>query len=454
MRKECLFAKEMSAMDLFEFGHQMETEKKAPLAARMRPRTLDEFVGQSHILGPGKLLRRAIEADQLSSLIFYGPPGTGKTTLARVIAGSTRAHFEQLNAVTAGVSDIRRLTKEAKERLGMYGQRTVLFIDEIHRFNKSQQDALLPYVEDGTIILIGATTQNPAFEVNAALLSRSRVFQLVPLTEEQLVLLLKRALEDEDRGLGKYRVEVEEEALAHIARTAGGDARSALNAIELAVLTTPPDEQGTRRITLDTAEESIQRKMVRYDKSGDNHYDTLSAFIKSMRGSDPDAALYYLAKMLEAGEDPRLIARRIFVHAAEDVGMADPRALLIASAAAHAVETVGMPEARIPLAEAAIYIATAPKSNAVIRGISEATKAVREESRGEVPPHLRDAHFSGAREQGRGVGYLYPHDFPRGYVEQQYLPDEHVGKTFYHPADRGYEGKLKEWIRRVKGREV
>ncbi|MEW9033016.1 MAG: AAA family ATPase [Planifilum fimeticola] len=441
-------------MDLFEFGHQMETEKKAPLAARMRPRTLDEFVGQSHILGPGKLLRRAIEADQLSSLIFYGPPGTGKTTLARVIAGSTKAHFEQLNAVTAGVSDIRRLTKEAKERLGMYGQRTVLFIDEIHRFNKSQQDALLPYVEDGTIILIGATTQNPAFEVNAALLSRSRVFQLVPLTEEQLVLLLKRALEDEDRGLGKYRVEVEDEALAHIARTAGGDARSALNAIELAVLTTPPDEQGTRRITLDTAEESIQRKMVRYDKSGDNHYDTLSAFIKSMRGSDPDAALYYLAKMLEAGEDPRLIARRIFVHAAEDVGMADPRALLIASAAAHAVETVGMPEARIPLAEAAIYIATAPKSNAVIRGISEATKAVREESRGEVPPHLRDAHFSGAREQGRGVGYLYPHDFPRGYVEQQYLPDEHVGKTFYHPADRGYEGKLKEWIRRVKGREV
>ncbi|GAA5344316.1 AAA family ATPase [Planifilum fimeticola] len=441
-------------MDLFEFGHQMETEKKAPLAARMRPRTLDEFVGQSHILGPGKLLRRAIEADQLSSLIFYGPPGTGKTTLARVIAGSTKAHFEQLNAVTAGVSDIRRLTKEAKERLGMYGQRTVLFIDEIHRFNKSQQDALLPYVEDGTIILIGATTQNPAFEVNAALLSRSRVFQLVPLTEEQLILLLKRALEDEDRGLGKYQVEVEEEALAHIARTAGGDARSALNAIELAVLTTSPDELGIRRITLDTAEESIQRKMVRYDKSGDNHYDTLSAFIKSMRGSDPDAALYYLAKMLEAGEDPRLIARRIFVHAAEDVGMADPRALLIASAAAHAVETVGMPEARIPLAEAAIYIATAPKSNAVIRGISEATKAVREESRGEVPPHLRDAHFSGAREQGRGVGYLYPHDFPRGYVEQQYLPDEHVGKTFYHPADRGYEGKLKDWIRRIKGREV
>jgi putative ATPase len=280
------------------------------------------------------------------------------------------------------------------------------------------------------------------------------VFQLVPLTEEQLILLLKRALRDEERGLGMYRVKVEEEALAHIARTAGGDARSALNAIELAVLTTPPDEEGIRHITLETAEESIQRKMVRYDKSGDNHYDTLSAFIKSMRGSDPDAALYYLAKMLEAGEDPRLIARRIFVHAAEDVGMADPRALLIASAAAHAVETVGMPEARIPLAEAAIYIATAPKSNAVIRGISEATKAVREESRGEVPPHLRDAHFSGAREQGRGVGYLYPHDFPRGYVEQQYLPDEHVGKTFYHPTDRGYEGKWKEWFRRVTGKDV
>lgn len=441
-------------MDLFEYGHQMETEKKAPLAARMRPRTLDEMVGQSHIIGPGKLLRRAIEADQLSSLIFYGPPGTGKTTLAKVIARSTEAHFEQLNAVTAGVSDIRRLTKEAKERLGMYGQRTVLFIDEIHRFNKSQQDALLPYVEDGTVILIGATTQNPSFEVNAALLSRSRVFQLVPLTEEQLILLLKRALKDEERGLGMYRVKVDKEALAHIARIAGGDARSALNAIELAVLTTPPDEEGVRHITLETAEESIQRKMVRYDKSGDNHYDTLSAFIKSMRGSDPDAALYYLAKMLEAGEDPRLIARRIFVHAAEDVGMADPRALLIASAAAHAVETVGMPEARIPLAEAAIYIATAPKSNAVIRGISEATKAVRNESRGEVPPHLRDAHFSGARQQGRGIGYLYPHDFPQGYVEQQYLPDEHVGKTFYHPTDHGYEGKWKEWFRRVKGKDM
>lgn len=441
-------------MDLFEYGHQMETEKKAPLAARMRPRTLDEMVGQSHIIGPGKLLRRAIEADQLSSLIFYGPPGTGKTTLAKVIARSTEAHFEQLNAVTAGVSDIRRLTKEAKERLGMYGQRTVLFIDEIHRFNKSQQDALLPYVEDGTVILIGATTQNPSFEVNAALLSRSRVFQLVPLTEEQLILLLKRALKDEERGLGMYRVKVDKEALAHIARIAGGDARSALNAIELAVLTTPPDEEGVRHITLETAEESIQRKMVRYDKSGDNHYDTLSAFIKSMRGSDPDAALYYLAKMLEAGEDPRLIARRIFVHAAEDVGMADPRALLIASAAAHAVETVGMPEARIPLAEAAIYIATAPKSNAVIRGISEATKAARNESRGEVPPHLRDAHFSGARQQGRGIGYLYPHDFPQGYVEQQYLPDEHVGKTFYHPTDHGYEGKWKEWFRRVKGKDM
>lgn len=437
-------------MDLFEYGHRMETVKKAPLAARMRPRTLDEVVGQSHILGPGKLLRRAIEADQLSSLVFYGPPGTGKTTLAKVIAGSTRAHFEQLNAVTAGVSDIRRLTQEAKERLGMYGQRTVLFIDEIHRFNKSQQDALLPYVEDGTVILIGATTQNPSFEVNAALLSRSRVFQLVPLTEEQLILLLKRALRDEERGLGMYRVKVEEEALAHIARTAGGDARSALNAIELAVLTTPPDEEGIRHITLETAEESIQRKMVRYDKSGDNHYDTLSAFIKSMRGSDPDAALYYLAKMLEAGEDPRLIARRIFVHAAEDVGMADPRALLIASAAAHAVETVGMPEARIPLAEAAIYIATAPKSNAVYEGISQAMEAVKQEARGEVPPHLRDTHFKGAKAQGRGVGYLYPHNFPRGYVDQQYLPDEHLGKTFYHPTDIGYEKKLKEFIQWVK----
>ncbi|PTX58423.1 putative ATPase [Melghirimyces profundicolus] len=437
-------------MNLFDYGQEQEKEKNAPLAARMRPRTLDEIVGQSHILAPGKLLRRSIEADQLSSIILHGPPGTGKTTLAKVIANTTEAHFDQLNAVTAGVGDIRRLTQEAKERLGMYGRRTLLFIDEIHRFNKSQQDALLPYVEDGTLILIGATTENPSFEVNSALLSRSRIFQLHLLSEADLRKLAHRALTDEERGLGHYRVQVEEEALEHLVRMAGGDARNLLNALELAVTTTPPGEDGIRHLTPEVAEESIQKKQIRYDKGGDNHYDTISAFIKSMRGSDPDAALYYLAKMIHAGEDPRFIARRVFVHAAEDVGMADPRALLIASAAAQAVEHIGLPEAQIPLAEAVIYIATAPKSNAVVRGIHEAMEAVKKESRGEVPAHLRDAHFKGAKGQGRGVGYRYPHHFPKGYVEQQYLPDEHLGKTFYHPTDIGYEKKLKDFIRWMK----
>lgn len=437
-------------MNLFDYGQEQEKENTAPLAARMRPRTLDEIVGQSHILGHGKLLRRSIEADQLSSILLYGPPGTGKTTLAKVIANTTQARFEQLNAVIAGVAEIRRITRDAKEQLGMYNLRTLLFIDEIHRFNKSQQDALLPFVEDGTIILIGATTENPSFEVNSALLSRSRLFQLYPLTEENLKSLARRALTDEERGLGNFRTQVEEKALDHIVRAAGGDARNMLNALELAVTTTSPEENGIRRITPEVAEESIQRKIVRYDKGGDNHYDTISAFIKSMRGSDPDAALYYLAKMIHAGEDPRFIARRVFIHAAEDVGMADPRALLIASAAAQAVEHIGLPEAQIPLAEAVIYIATAPKSNAVYQGIAQAMDAVKQEVRGEVPPHLRDTHFKGAKAQGRGVGYLYPHNFPRGYVDQQYLPDEHTGKTFYHPTDIGYEKKLKDFIQWVK----
>lgn len=437
-------------MNLFDYGHEREKEKQAPLAARMRPRNLEEVVGQSHILGKGKLLRRSIEADQLSSVIFHGPPGTGKTTLAKVIANTTEAHFEQLNAVTAGVADIRRVTAEAKERLGMYGLRTLLFIDEIHRFNKSQQDALLPFVEDGTIILIGATTENPSFEVNSALLSRSHLFSLQPLTEEELTLLAKRALADEERGLGNYRAQVEEKALAHLVTMAGGDARHVLNALELAVVTTPPAEDGIRHITLTVAEESIQRKLIRYDKSGDEHYNTISAFIKSMRGSDPDAALYYLAKMIHAGEDPRFIARRVFIHSAEDIGMADPRALLVASAAAQAVEHIGLPEAQIPLAQAVIYIATAPKSNAVVQGIGEAMEAVKNESRGEVPLHLHDTHYPGAKQQGRGNGYRYPHNFPRGYVEQQYLPDEHIGRTFYHPTDRGYEGKLAEFLKWVK----
>ncbi|RAL25754.1 replication-associated recombination protein A [Thermoflavimicrobium daqui] len=437
-------------MDLFTYASQQEQKKQAPLAARMRPRTLSEVVGQSHIIGPGKLLRRAIEADQLTSLIFYGPPGTGKTTLAQVIANSSKAFFEAVNAVTSGVAELRQIVKNAKERLHMYHQRTVLFIDEIHRFNRAQQDALLPDVEDGTIILIGATTENPSFEVNAALLSRSLLFTLNPLSEEEMKMILERALGDKDRGLGEYQVEMDKEALHHWIQVAGGDIRQALNALELAVLTTTPNPKGVRHITLSIAEESIQKKRVRYDKNGDNHYDIISAFIKSMRGSDPDATLYYLAKMIHAGEDPRFIARRIFIHAAEDVGIADPRALLIASAAAHAVETIGMPEARIPLAEAAVYIATAPKSNAVYQGINDAMDTVMNETLGEVPAHLRDSSFKGAKEQGRGIGYLYPHLYPRGYVKQQYLPAEHLGKTFYHPTSYGYEGKLKEFISWVK----
>ncbi|GAB7386497.1 replication-associated recombination protein A [Bacillaceae bacterium] len=437
-------------MDLFAYTAEHQ-RRHAPLAARMRPQTLDEVVGQKHLIGKGKLLRRAIEADQLSSLIFYGPPGTGKTSLAKVIANSTKARFCQLNAVTAGVAELREITKQAKEELSLYGTRTVLFIDEIHRFNKSQQDALLPFVEDGTVILIGATTENPMFELNSALLSRSRIFQLYPLSEDEIRQILVQAIADAERGLGHLPLQVDEEALDHFVKMAGGDARSALNALELAALTTDADESGVIRITLEVAEESIQRKAVQYDKSGDNHYDTVSAFIKSMRGSDPDAALYYLAKMLYAGEDPRFIARRLIVHAAEDVGMADPRALQIAVAAADAVEYVGLPEARIPLAQAAVYIATAPKSNAIIRGIDAATEAVKQETVGQVPPHLRDAHGKGAKQLGRCVGYKYPHDYPYGYVEQQYLPDEHAGKKFYHPTPYGYEGKLREYMNRIRG---
>lgn len=416
----------------------------------MRPRTLDEFVGQEHLVGPGKLLRRAIEADRLSSAIFYGPPGTGKTTLARIIAATTQAEFEQINAVTAGISDIREVIQRAKERLGMYGRRTILFIDEIHRFNKAQQDALLPYVEDGTIILIGATTENPCFEVNAPLLSRSRIFAFEPLKPEEIRKLLLRALEDKERGLGMYKVRVDEEALDHLVRVADGDARTALNALELAVITTPPGEDGYRHITLEVAEESIQRRMVRYDKAGDNHYDVISAFIKSLRGSDPDAALHWLARMFKAGEDPRFIARRMIVHAAEDVGLADPMALVVAVAAAQALEYVGMPEARLPLAEAAIYIATAPKSNAVIKAIDSAMADIDKLSIGEVPRHLRDPHYKGAKKLGHGEGYKYPHHYPNNYVQQQYMPDPLVGKKYFRPYGQGYE---KEIIKRQQERE-
>jgi putative ATPase len=434
--------KDVAQMDLFDYSNEIHKKSTGPLADRMRPRTIDEFIGQDDIIGEGKLLRRAIEADQLTAMIFFGPPGTGKTTLAKIIANSTSAFFEQLNAVTSGVGDIRTTTVQAKERLAIDNQKTVLFIDEIHRFNKSQQDALLPYVEDGTVILIGATTESPMFEINRALLSRSRLFRFEPLTDTHIRKVINTALEDNERGYGRHNVNATDEAVDHLINVADGDARTALNAIELAVLTTNQNENGEILITLEIAEESIQQRVLQYDKKGDNHYDTISAFIKSMRGSDPDATLYWLAKMIYAGEDPRFIARRIYVHAAEDVGLADPNALLVAQAAAYAVDFIGMPEARIPLAEAAVYIATAPKSNAVITGIDSALATVRNEKAGQVPTHLRDAHYKGAKELGNGKGYKYPHDYPGGYAVQQYLPDELINRNFYQPTQRGHEKSI------------
>ncbi|WP_257346236.1 AAA family ATPase [Pseudalkalibacillus decolorationis] len=425
-------------MDLFDVSSGNNFHSK-PLADRMRPRTLDEFIGQEQIVGKGKLLRRAIEADQLSAMIFFGPPGTGKTTLSKIIANSTSAYFAQLNAVTSGVGEIRTITTEAKERLKMSNQKTLLFIDEIHRFNKSQQDALLPYVEDGTVILIGATTESPMFEINRALLSRSRLFRFELLTDAHITKALKTAIQDTERGFGRYDIQIENEAIDHLVDVANGDARTALNALELAVLTTNPDLNNVLHIALEIAEESIQQRVLQYDKKGDNHYDTISAFIKSIRGSDPDATLYWLAKMIYAGEDPRFIARRLYVHAAEDVGLADPNALLIAQAAAQAVDFIGMPEARIPLAEAALYLATAPKSNAVITAIDSALQAVKSEKIGQVPVHLRDAHSSGGKELGSGLGYKYPHNYKDGFVPQQYLPDHLLHKKFFHPTERGYE---------------
>lgn len=438
-------------MDLFEYMRASNMEKESPLAARIRPSTLDEVVGQQHIIGKDKLLYRAIRADKLSSLIFYGPPGTGKTTLARVIANTTSAEFTQINATVAGKKDMEEVVKAAKDTMGMYGKRTILFIDEIHRFNKGQQDYLLPFVEDGTLILIGATTENPYFEVNGALISRSIIFELKSLEKEDIKELLKRAVCDTEKGMGAYDAVLEQDAMEFLADMAGGDARHALNAIELGIMTTDRSEDGKIHITLEVAKECVQKRVIRYDKTGDNHYDTISAFIKSMRGSDPDAAVYYLARMLYAGESVTFVARRIMICAAEDVGNADPQALSVAVSASLAAERVGMPEAQIILSEAAIYVACAPKSNACVQAIGEAMKAVEEKGNLSIPVHLQDAHYKGAAKLGHGRGYLYAHDYPNHYVEQQYLPYELSGKEFYRPSGNGYEVKIKEHMKRLKG---
>ncbi len=439
-------------MDLFEYMREQKAEKESPLASRLRPTSLEEVVGQQHIIGKDKLLYRAIKADKLGSIIFYGPPGTGKTTLAKVIANTTSADFQQINATVAGKKDMEVIVQQAKNNLGMYGKKTILFVDEIHRFNKGQQDYLLPFVEDGTLILIGATTENPYFEVNGALISRSSVFELQPLSAEDIKTLIKRAVYDVQKGMGSYRAEITEEALEFLADIASGDARNALNAVELGILTTQRSEDGKIHITLDVAQECIQKRVVRYDKTGDNHYDTISAFIKSMRGSDPDAAVYYLAKMLYAGEDIKFIARRMMICASEDVGNADPNALTVAVSAAQAIERVGMPEAQIILAQAATYIAGAPKSNAACNAIFAAAENVKN-VKTTVPVHLQDSHYRGSIDLGHGIGYKYAHDYPEHYVKQQYLPDEIKNARFYEPTENGYERQIKERLERLRNRE-
>ena len=437
-------------MDLFEYMREQSKEDESPLASRLRPKTLDEVVGQQHIIGKGKLLYRAIKADKLGSIIFYGPPGTGKTTLAKVIANTTSAEFLQINATSAGKKDMEEVIEKAKNNAGMYGKKTILFVDEIHRFNKGQQDYLLPFVEDGTIILIGATTENPYFEVNGALISRSRIFELKSLQTKDIKELILRAVNDKERGMGSYNAKIDDDALEFLADMANGDARAALNAIELGILTTDRGEDGIIHITLEVAGECIQKRPVRYDKTGDNHYDTISAFIKSMRGSDPDAAVYYLARMLYAGEDIKFIARRIMICAAEDVSNADPQALVVAVSAAQAVERLGMPEGRIVLAQAAAYVASAPKSNSAIMAIDDAMASVQNEKISGVPNHLKDAHYKSAGKLGHGNGYKYAHDYPNHYVEQQYLPDELVGRKFYVPSENGYEKNIREYFDKIK----
>ena len=437
-------------MDLFEYMRQQNMKDESPLASRLRPTTLDEVVGQQHIVGKDKLLYRAIKADKLSSIIFYGPPGTGKTTLAKVIANTTSAEFMQINATSAGKKDMEEVVAAAKNNQGMYGKKTILFIDEIHRFNKGQQDYLLPFVEDGTITLIGATTENPYFEVNNALLSRSRIFELKPLEKQDIRELVMRAVYDTEKGMGTYGADITDEAADFLADVANGDARAALNAVELGILTTDKSDDGKIHITIDVAAECIQKRVVRYDHDGDNHYDTISAFIKSMRGSDPDAAVYYLARMLYAGEDVKFIARRIMICASEDVGNADPNALVVAVSAAQAVERIGMPESQIILSQEAAYVATAPKSNAAYMGIAKAMKTVADTRTMPVPAHLQDRHYKGAEKLGHGLGYKYAHDYPNHYVTQQYLPDGMEGMRFYEPSENGYEKKIREHMEFIK----
>lgn len=437
-------------MDLFDYMREQNRETDSPLASRLRPTRLEEVAGQQHIIGKNKLLYRAIRADKLSSIIFYGPPGTGKTTLAKVIANTTSAEFTQINATASGKKDMELVVQQAKDNQGMYGKKTILFIDEIHRFNKGQQDYLLPFVEDGTLILIGATTENPYFEVNSALLSRSIIFELKPLSREDIRGILLRALTDEEKGMGSYHAQIEEEALDFLADAVNGDARAALTALELGVITTPRGEDGNIHITLEAASECIQKRVVRYDKSGDNHYDTVSAFIKSMRGSDPDAAVYYLARMLYAGEDIKFIARRIMICASEDVGNADPQALTVAVSAAQAVERIGMPEAQIILSHAVTYVASAPKSNAACVAIERAMEAVKNAQTAAVPVHLQDSHYRGSKEIGHGAGYLYAHDYPNHYVKQQYLPDGLTDVKFYEPTENGYEKQIRSHLAYIK----
>ena len=437
-------------MDLFEYAKSRTMENESPLASRLRPTKLEEVVGQQHIVGKDKLLYRAIKADKLGSIIFYGPPGTGKTTLAKVIANTTSAEFTQINATVSGKKDMEEVVAKAKNTQGMYGKKTILFIDEIHRFNKGQQDYLLPFVEDGTIVLIGATTENPYFEVNGALISRSIIFELKPLSREDVKELIRRAVYDEQKGMGAYNAVIEEDAMDFLADLAGGDARHALNAVELGIMTTPRGEDGKIHITLDVAGECIQKRVVKYDKTGDNHYDTISAFIKSMRGSDPDAAVYYLAKMLYAGESVTFIARRIMICASEDVGNADPQALQVAVTASLAVERVGMPEAQIILANAVTYVACAPKSNSSVCAIDEAMRCVQETGNLPIPSHLQDAHYKGAAKLGHGLDYKYAHNYPNNYVRQQYLPYELSGREFYRPSGNGYEVKIREHMKRIR----